>query len=308
MSDTVAQAGAVAVAPKKKAPSRSRGWVVVQNNWTDADYAAFQLVECEYAVIGKEVGDNGTPHLQCYFYFKNAKTFNGVLSLFTTCHPHIEVAHGTPAQNLTYCSEDGDFITLGTLPEQGKRSDLKRCLDDVKGGMRARRDLLETHTTVMARYPDFVQQLLTEYAPRPAIPDITLRPWQAQLVEEFKLDAPERKVIFIVDQVGAGGKTTFAKYIFACFKNVEIMHPGRFQDMAYSVDSESRIVLLDCPRSQLEFLQYQFLEALKDGLVFCTKYQSRTKVFARTPHVIVFCNEMPDQTKLSADRYDIRVI
>lgn len=301
----------VSVAPAqalKKNP-RSRGWIVVLNNYSPEEYEGYKKIECQFLCIGKEVGKCGTPHLQMYFYFANARAFTSLVKIMQSVagrKPHVEVANGSPEQNLKYCSKDGDVFCLGECPKQGERSDLKRCLDDVKGGMRARRDLLETHTAVCARYPDFVQQLLTEYAPRPPIPDITLRPWQAQLIEELKLDAPERKIVFIVDKIGCGGKTTFAKYLLGCFTNVEIMHPGRFQDMAYSVDAESRIIVVDCPRSQLEFLQYQFLEALKDGLVFCTKYQSRTKVFAKTPHVVVMCNETPDMVKLSADRYDIR--
>jgi len=75
--------------------------------------------------------------------------------------------------------------------------------------------------------------------------------------------------------------------------------------MAYVLDPLSKIYFFDCPRSkQGEFIQYDFLEEVKNGYVFSSKYESRNKVFP-SPHVVVFMNELPDMTKLSKDRYEI---
>jgi len=59
---------------------------------------------------------------------------------------------------------------------------------------------------------------------------------------------------------------------------------------------------VDVPRSKGEHLQYSFLECVKDGLLFSTKYESVMKQFD-PPHVFVFMNEEPDQKALSEDRY-----
>ena len=44
---------------------------------------------------------------------------------------------------------------------------------------------------------------------------------------------------------------------------------------------------------------------MKNGYVFCSKYESRVKQLSPC-HVVVFMNEDPDMNKLSKDRYVIR--
>ena len=78
--------------------------------------------------------------------------------------------------------------------------------------------------------------------------------------------------------------------------------------MAHVLDSTNKVVFVDAPRSkQGEYLQCDFIEELKNGYVFSTKYESRFKRF-HPPHVVIMMNEMPDMTKLSEDRYNIQEI
>jgi hypothetical protein len=65
------------------------------------------------------------------------------------------------------------------------------------------------------------------------------------------------------------------------------------------------MLLMDCPRSRVECMQYHFLEDIKDGRVHNSKYESYTKRL-KPCHVVVFMNELPDSTKLSSDRYVIK--
>lgn len=84
-----------------------------------------------------------------------------------------------------------------------------------------------------------------------------------------------------------------------------IIVPGKKADMAYVVQEECRVFFLDCPRSkQGDFIQYDFIEELKNGYVFSPKYESRIKKL-KTPHIVVLMNEQPDMSKLSMDRYSI---
>jgi len=71
------------------------------------------------------------------------------------------------------------------------------------------------------------------------------------------------------------------------------------------VDVRSRIFLVNVPRGQMEYLNYGVLEMLKDRMVLSPKYESSMKILLNCPHVIVFCNEDPDMSKMSADRYVI---
>lgn len=74
-----------------------------------------------YLVIGKEVGEEGTPHLQGYAYFRN-QVFYRTLRSKLACY--WQVAHGSAADNIRYCSKGGDFITRGEPP--ASREDARR--------------------------------------------------------------------------------------------------------------------------------------------------------------------------------------
>jgi len=55
----------------------------------------------------------------------------------------------------------------------------------------------------------------------------------------------------------------------------------------------------------MEHLCYHFLEKLKDRMIQSTKYTPVLKILQHIPHVVVFSNEPPDETKLSQDRFII---
>jgi len=67
---------------------RSRGWVLTLNNPTDSDRDHLQTVTAkfQYFIFGEEVGESGTPHLQAYGYFSNARKFDTVRRLLPRWH------------------------------------------------------------------------------------------------------------------------------------------------------------------------------------------------------------------------------
>lgn len=111
---------------------RKRGFCLTINNWTDNDIKMLEEDNYEYLIIGKETAPKtGTPHLQVYIYYSQAKSFKRMKTRYPLAH--IEVAKGTPQQNKDYCSKTGVFDAYGTLPEQGKRTDLetaRACLEE----------------------------------------------------------------------------------------------------------------------------------------------------------------------------------
>lgn len=104
--------------------STHRNWVFTLNNWTDGDLCAARGLGCSFGVIGKEVGEGGTPHLQGYVRFTNPVR----LSALHTALPraHWEPRRGTHEQARDYCRKDGDFDQWGTEPaskeEKARRS------------------------------------------------------------------------------------------------------------------------------------------------------------------------------------------
>lgn len=111
--------------------SRTRNWVFTINNFSDVEQEACQKLECSYIVVGTEVGASGTPHLQGYVEFANAKTMTAVKKLLGG-RAHLEPRKGTPLQASDYCKKDGMFTERGNLSQQGKRSDLHEVADLVR--------------------------------------------------------------------------------------------------------------------------------------------------------------------------------
>lgn len=68
----------------------------------------------EYLVYGKEVGENGTPHLQGFVRFKSQVHFTAIKRLLTRAH--IEAQKGSSQQAADYCKKDGDYTEYGELP------------------------------------------------------------------------------------------------------------------------------------------------------------------------------------------------
>lgn len=98
--------------------SRKRDWVFTLNNWTEEEYGGIiQAIEqAKYGIVGKEVGEEGTPHLQGYIYFKNAKTFAACKTALGTQRVYLAWAKGNSLQNRVYCSKQGDFYEHGDRP------------------------------------------------------------------------------------------------------------------------------------------------------------------------------------------------
>lgn len=97
--------------------TRAKGWCFTINNptgWDDADIEKVKEV-CEYIVIGKEKGEEGTPHYQGFVRFKHAQTFLRVKTLLQRAH--IEKQKGTAAQAADYCKKEGDFEEFGEPPK-----------------------------------------------------------------------------------------------------------------------------------------------------------------------------------------------
>lgn len=138
----------------------------------------------------------------------------------------------------------------------------------------------------------------------------TLHAWQSQLLEVL-LEAPDDRTIrWYWDRDGNTGKTALAKLLVV--RHGAIVVGGKAGDIKYGVcaymDGHNgcgpRIVIIDVPRVSLDYISYQGIEEVKNGLFFSPKYESRMAVF-NSPHVVVFANRLPDAEKLSTDRWSI---
>lgn len=67
------------------------------------------------------------------------------------------------------------------------------------------------------------------------------------------------------------------------------------------------LIVYDVPRTTADFISYTALESLKNGCFFSGKYEGG-QVLMPHPHVVVFANQRPDESKMSADRWKLYYI
>ena len=125
------------------ANQRSRNWCFTLNNPTaDEEQAISDLLSdagrvqrhIRFAVIGRETGAMGTPHLQGFYVFEHALRLATIKNLPGMSRAHLECARGSIQQNVVYCSKEGNARTYGEVPSQGARSDLVRVAALVSEG------------------------------------------------------------------------------------------------------------------------------------------------------------------------------
>jgi len=288
------------------------------HGYNDADVeriSALPTPPIVYLIAGFELGEMGeTPHLQGFVQFDQKKTANFV-KLFlsgrerSSIHVEMMSKHSTVEKSVTYCKkENRGFFEVGRMEDTtytGMRSDLKAFMEDVKGGMHDMVVIRENHPKIYAKYKTFCREYVSDNLPKPEVVENPLKPWQQRLWDRLEEEPDTRKVIFVVDFIGNQGKTWFARYYCNKKEKASIILPGKKADMAYVLDPLSRVIFVDAPRSkQGDFIQYDFLEEVKNGYVFSSKYESEIKKFGNV-HLVVMMNEQPDRTKLSQDRYEI---
>lgn len=95
--------------PKQESPKKR--WCLTLNNYTKDEYSdlvdSFSSDSSNKFIIGKEIGESGTPHLQIYINFSKKTRFSAIKKINNRFH--IESAKGSEIENIKYCSKDGDF-------------------------------------------------------------------------------------------------------------------------------------------------------------------------------------------------------
>ena len=257
--------------------SRLRSICFTLNNYTEEEWSEMTNLVQDSSIkqycVGKEIGKEGTPHLQGYFQFKNPKRWNAVKAMLPRAH--IEKAKGSPQDNLKYCSKEGDYITnMDLIVTQAEMK--KRLLQEIYNG-------------------------------------VVWKGWQVDILDMLEGEEPPhaRKIFWYWEPDGNIGKTFLCKYI--AMKHETIICEGKKNDVFNQIQKFiekgvwPKIVVCDVPRTSLEYLNYGCLEQCKNGMMYSGKYEGG-QCFFPIPHVIVFANEAPCYEKLSDDRWHVEKI
>lgn len=124
----------------------------------------------------------------------------------------------------------------------------------------------------------------------------------------------KRKIHWYWEPKGKFGKSDLAKY-FVVHYNCLVLS-GKSTDMKngiiqYTEGHPERknklIIILDIPRVNIDYISYEAIESIKNGLFYSGKYEGGMCVM-NPPIIICFANEPPKTDKLSEDRWVIRNI
>jgi len=144
---------------------RSKTWHCVVNNYTTEQVNA--LLDSTLPVtgiVGKEIGKSGTPHLQCFFKFKDAKTGSAVQK-YLGGKPTVQLLIHSEWHNWNYCSKDGDIlIQWGEKPEEPATSNTHSDWDAIHAMVNEGKSLYQILDDMphMTRYISAIARLSAE--------------------------------------------------------------------------------------------------------------------------------------------------
>lgn len=136
----------------------------------------------------------------------------------------------------------------------------------------------------------------------------SLYDWEVAIVQLLKTKPDKRSIYWYWEPEGCKGKTTFQKYIFTHYEDVVVLS-GKNADMKngivnfYNTSKRlPKIVLINVPRSNKDYISYTGLEEIKDMFFFSGKYEGGM-VCGEAPHLLIFSNDEPDYAQMSQDRF-----
>lgn len=103
------------------------------NNYTKQDVVCVKGLKYNYLILGLEVGEEGTLHIQGYVELKNSVLFSTLKNKVPRAH--WEKRKGTAREASDYCEKEGDFRKYGEISNQGTRTDLDEIQTMLANGM-----------------------------------------------------------------------------------------------------------------------------------------------------------------------------
>ena len=204
------------------------------NNYSEEEYTQIlnSFNGMKYT-IGKEVGEEGTPHLQGYVEFGRQLSFKQLKKINERAH--WEKPRGNKEQNQKYCSKEGDFVDTFPIP-------------------REKRLLVKYDDVVWKEWQQTVIDIISEE------PDNRTIHWFYEEDGNVGKSFLCKYLYLKHDAIICSGKKDD---VFNQVKNWMDLRPYEFP----------RVVLCDIPRSAAGFINYSVFEKLKDGLLYSGKYE-----------------------------------
>ena len=143
---------------------------------------------------------------------------------------------------------------------------------------------------------------------------VQLKPWQESLLEYVQKPC-DREIFWVVGKEGNEGKSWFQKYVKSWLGarrvvtgiDIKANNASIFQALRKCPIVTADIFLFNIGKSKKKFevINYDALEAMKDGEAFASKYDSQ-QLKIRVPNVVmVFSNSPPNISQLAKVRFEV---
>lgn len=233
---------------------------------------------CKWFRFQEEVGAQGTIH------FQEVCCFNGKMRLKQLKDYYSNKAHWEPTRSARandYCCKT-ETATGKFWEKENKLANIKKELKELKKPILTKKitkeDLNEEQLAVANRFMEPCSQ-------------------------------KDRHLWWFWENLGNWGKTLVSLYLIDNYGAI-VLSGGRADCIngffSYVKENERvpPIVIFDIPRCSEGHVSYNAIEQIKAGCIFNTKYETDMLRFDK-PHVIVFANEEPDYSMMSADRWNV---
>lgn len=224
--------------------------------------------------------------------------------------------NGTRIEARNYCMKEESRINPPVehgewIKGQGHRTDLDGLVNKIEEG-KTDYELIKEDAEQFERYHRFVK------VARKAIDEEKQRKIRKEWHNEKVLNTVQKEILELLDQQndrqvlwvtdinGGKGKTFLSKYMISKFKAQRFTN-GRTRDIAFAYQLDNEYVIFDFSRSNEERINYQIIEDIKNGILFSSKYESKSLMF-NPPKIVIMANFHPDSSKLSHDRWVVKTL
>jgi len=309
MSAPAREPSVVETVPKGRVPqpSKLKAYCFTLNNPEGPvavpDAAAYMIYQEETAP------DTGTKHFQGYVEFKTGMRISQIKKLGAGWDKmHLEPRKGTQEQAIAYCQKEESRTAPPVVHGIPSRSGVKRSYDVMISALKDGTFTPDDHLGEYLKHKRSVDEYIRDSKKLKLsdleVPDISLYPWQKDIIAIIGTVPDRRKVYWYYDTVGGTGKSTFVSYLMKNYGAVAMS--TTVKERVIRAYQGEPVVVINITRNegQKNQVNYSILETLKDGHGFNTMYEPGTKLW-KIPHVFVFSNIYPDVSALSSDRWVI---
>lgn len=275
----------------------------------------------KFLIYQAEIGEHGNLHWQGYVVLKNRMRKSQLVSLAPAFHIEPRAKKSTHSHARDYCCKKDETTIPDTLVILGDDSDVPEKSGQIN--LNHVKQFIDDGCTLDQLYQEYFHEIilhksLIEYfhfknARKHEISvkslyhrdKVILKTWQKMALDKL-VNQDERKILFVIDEVGGFGKSFLAKYIQSNYDTF-FCSGGKSADLAYAYNYQE-YVIFDIARGGKDYVPYVFMENLKSGSVFSPKYGSITK-WRIGVKIMINLNFEPDMTQFSKigddnNRYD----